>query len=154
MRVAPAFLAAAALLVLPGAAVADDQSLWDAYAHAHRAELGQAVGAYDRASRKGRVRAVIAAGRRISRTLGRIAADVRLEQSSSPAGERAKGLLLDSLAAWRRGMAYDRRSLRALRSGRLARSAAAGIRSHRALARADRLEARAVDALRSAGVKL
>jgi hypothetical protein len=154
MRPVVAALCLAALLMAPAAAVADDQSVWDSYAHAHRAELGRAVDAYDKASRQDRVRVVITAGRRVSRTLARIAADVRGETSSSPAGEEAKGLLLDSLAAWRQGMAYDRRSLRALRSGRLARSTAAGIRSHRALARSDRLEARAVDALRSAGVKL
>jgi hypothetical protein len=155
MRARLATLALAALLVAPASAAASDQSVWDAYAHARRAELRQAVNAYDRAAgHPRRISRAIAAGRRVSRTLGRIAADVRLEAPSSTGGEQAKGLLLDSLAAWRRAMALDGRSLRMFHHGRLARGNAAGIRSNAALARSDRLEARAVRALRAAGVKL
>ena len=155
MRPLAALLALAALLVAPAAAAADDQSVWDAYAHAHRTELRDAVRAYTKATSRPRgVGAAIRAGRRISRTLTAIATDVRGEQSSSSDGEQAKALLLDSLAAWRRAMTLDRRSLRAFHRGHLGRGSAAGLRSSRALARADRLEARAVDVLRAAGVEL
>jgi hypothetical protein len=142
--------ALAVLLVLPAVAAADDQSVWDAYAHRHRAELHAATDSYSDA--RG-ARAAIAAGRRVSRTLSRITASVRDEEPSSDEGSRAQVLLLDSLASWRVAMVLDRRSLRALRAGHLSRGNAAGLRSSEALTRADRLERRAVRLLRRAGVE-
>src|SRR5215212_3592277 len=102
-----AIAVAVVFAVLPSRAAADDQSVWDAYAHGHHSELNRAVDAYGAAAdrmartnlRKPRyVRATIAAGRQVRRAVGLIAVDVRTEQPTSAAGGHAKGLLLKSLA--------------------------------------------------------
>ena len=163
-RSRPAAISVAVIfLALPAHASADDQSVWDAYAHGHHSQLNAAVDAYGAASdrmsrtnlRKPRyVRATIAAGRRVRRTVGLVADGVRAEQPSTPPGVHAKGFLLKSLAAWRQAMAIDGDALRAFYDRHFVRGNRLTRKSNAAFDRSDRFEARARALLRQAGVAL
>ena len=92
--------------------------------------------------------------RRVRRCVDLIARDLRAERASTPGGRLAKGMLLRSLAAWRRAMAIDTRALRAYYHRRLRRGARLTRNATRAFNRADALERQAREVLRGVGVEL
>jgi hypothetical protein len=103
--------AAAALLLLPTPASADDAGVLSAY-NGRQPELQQGIDAYVSASRAARragrrvtddqLRAIISGDQQINAVLVQLAGDVKAQQASSATGRKARTYALREIVLWRR----------------------------------------------------
>lgn len=157
-----ALIAGLLALAFPAVAAADDQAVWDAYAHSSSAHaLHKASRHYFRAfkalSNHPRTHARLVRARRASLRVARVALRnrkaVKRTTASSKDGNRGRSLLLSGLARFRNSTVFAGRGVRAELHGHMTGARRLYRRAARVQKRATRTLKRGERAMRAAGIK-
>jgi hypothetical protein len=151
------------LAAVPAPALADDQSVYDAWEYTKGPELtaaakdhhaaGRAFARADRSNVNRRGRRVIRTARVLDRVLGARLPVIEAEASSTAIGEEAKGVALRSDRLWRRALGLKIRAIRSGYEGRPRAFRRGFRRAGRATKRSRRLFFKAYEKFREAGIE-